>query len=74
MHTEQKNNKKLKELYHDALRVKSAIPHPRWPNAFLDIQQGTALTVESWESFVSVVERCTWQMNSGPKLQLISSR
>eukprot|EP00210_Caulerpa_lentillifera_P003871 g3698.t1 len=29
MYTEQKNNKKLKELYHDALQVKSAIPHPR---------------------------------------------
>lgn len=29
MYTEQKNNKKLKELYHRALNVKSAIPHPR---------------------------------------------
>ena len=29
MHTEQKNNKQLKQLYHRALNVKSAIPHPR---------------------------------------------
>ncbi|KAI7840317.1 hypothetical protein COHA_006099 [Chlorella ohadii] len=29
MHTEQKNNKKLKELYQKALAIKSAIPHPR---------------------------------------------
>ncbi|KAI8812148.1 PCI domain-containing protein [Cladochytrium replicatum] len=29
MYTETKNNKKLKELYHQCLSVKSAIPHPR---------------------------------------------
>ena len=29
VHTEQKNSKKLKELYGCALAVKSAIPHPR---------------------------------------------
>ena len=29
VHTEQKNGKKLKELYGRALAVKSAIPHPR---------------------------------------------
>ena len=29
MHTEQKNSKQLKALYHRALSVKSAIPHPR---------------------------------------------
>jgi COP9 signalosome complex subunit 2 len=29
MYTEQKDTKKLKELYHNALNVKSAIPHPR---------------------------------------------
>ena len=29
MHTEQKNTKQLKQLYHRALNVKSAIPHPR---------------------------------------------
>ncbi|KAI9272711.1 PCI domain-containing protein [Phascolomyces articulosus] len=29
MHTETKNNKKLKELYQQSLNVKSAIPHPR---------------------------------------------
>lgn len=29
MYTETKNNKKLKELYHQCLGVKSAIPHPR---------------------------------------------
>ena len=29
MHTSTKNNKKLKELYHKALAIKSAIPHPR---------------------------------------------
>mmetsp|Transcript_18793 Transcript_18793/g.32056 ORF Transcript_18793/g.32056 Transcript_18793/m.32056 type:complete len:438 (+) Transcript_18793:95-1408(+) len=29
MYTEQRNNKKLKELYQQALAVKSAIPHPR---------------------------------------------
>ncbi|KAI8137389.1 PCI domain-containing protein [Fennellomyces sp. T-0311] len=29
MHTETKNNKKLKELYQQCLNVKSAIPHPR---------------------------------------------
>jgi COP9 signalosome complex subunit 2 len=29
MYTETKNNKKLKELYHQCLTVKSAIPHPR---------------------------------------------
>lgn len=29
MHTEQKNNKALKQLYQRALGVKSAIPHPR---------------------------------------------
>lgn len=29
MHTEQKNTKKLKELYNKALTIKSAIPHPR---------------------------------------------
>jgi len=29
MHIETKNNKKLKELYHRALDIKSAIPHPR---------------------------------------------
>lgn len=29
MYTEQKNNKKLKQLYQKALAIKSAIPHPR---------------------------------------------
>jgi len=29
MYTATKNNKKLKELYHKALEIKSAIPHPR---------------------------------------------
>ena len=29
MYTEQKNTKKLKELYIRALGIKSAIPHPR---------------------------------------------
>ncbi|KAG1667626.1 hypothetical protein FOA52_001680 [Chlamydomonas sp. UWO 241] len=29
MYTEQRNNKKLKQLYNKALSVKSAIPHPR---------------------------------------------
>jgi COP9 signalosome complex subunit 2 len=29
MYTEQKNNKKLKQLYQRALTIKSAIPHPR---------------------------------------------
>lgn len=29
MYTEQKNTKKLKSLYHKALYIKSAIPHPR---------------------------------------------
>jgi len=29
MHTATKNNKKLKELYHKALEINSAIPHPR---------------------------------------------
>ena len=29
MHTELKNSKRLKELYHKALTIKSAIPHPR---------------------------------------------
>jgi COP9 signalosome complex subunit 2 len=29
MHTEQKNSKKLKELYQKALAIRSAIPHPR---------------------------------------------
>lgn len=29
MYTEQRNTKKLKQLYHKALAVKSAIPHPR---------------------------------------------
>lgn len=29
MYTETKNNKKLKELYHKALDIRSAIPHPR---------------------------------------------
>ncbi len=29
MYTEQRNNKKLKQLYQKALAVKSAIPHPR---------------------------------------------
>jgi hypothetical protein len=29
MYTATKNNKKLKDLYHKALEIKSAIPHPR---------------------------------------------
>ncbi|KAL0482687.1 COP9 signalosome complex subunit 2 [Acrasis kona] len=29
MYTAQKNNKKLKELYHDSVKIKSAIAHPR---------------------------------------------
>ncbi len=29
MHTEQRNHKALRSLYHKALAVKSAIPHPR---------------------------------------------
>jgi COP9 signalosome complex subunit 2 len=29
IHTEQKNTKRLKELYNKALTIKSAIPHPR---------------------------------------------
>jgi COP9 signalosome complex subunit 2 len=28
MHTSQKNNKKLKQLYESSLHIKSAIPHP----------------------------------------------
>jgi hypothetical protein len=28
MHTSQKNNKKLKQLYEASVNIKSAIPHP----------------------------------------------
>lgn len=34
MHTETKNNKKLKEVYQQCLLVKSAIPHPRIMGTF----------------------------------------
>ena len=66
MYTEQKNNKKLKELYRDALTVKSAIPHPRCVvthpvSSDLDCEH----LAESWESYVSVEVKCIWQMSNG---------
>ena len=50
MYTEQKNNKKLKELYHQALAIKSAIPHPRILGVIRESGGKMHMTERSFES------------------------
>jgi COP9 signalosome complex subunit 2 len=50
MYTEQKNNKKLKELYHKALAIKSAIPHPRILGVIRESGGKMHMTERSFES------------------------
>lgn len=49
MYTQQKNNKKLKELYQDALRIKSAIPHPKIMGIIRECGGKMHMHDERWE-------------------------
>lgn len=49
MYTEQKNNKKLKELYQQALTIKSAIPHPRIMGIIRECGGKMHMSERTWE-------------------------
>jgi len=49
MHTATKNNKKLKELYHKALEIKSAIPHPRIMGVIRECGGKMNMREKEWE-------------------------
>lgn len=49
MYTQQKNNKKLKELYQDALCIKSAIPHPKIMGIIRECGGKMHMHDERWE-------------------------
>lgn len=49
MHTATKNNKKLKELYHKALEIKSAIPHPRIMGVIRECGGKMHMREKEWE-------------------------
>ena len=50
MYTEQKDNKKLKALYEQSLRIKSAIPHP----LIMGIIRGVCVCVHAWMCVLSL--------------------
>jgi len=49
MYTATKNNKKLKELYHKALEIKSAIPHPRIMGIIRECGAKMHMREKDWE-------------------------
>jgi len=49
MHTATKNNKKLKELYHKSLEIKSAIPHPRIMGVIRECGGKMNMREKEWE-------------------------
>ena len=49
LHTEQRNPRKLKELYHKALAIKSAIPHPRIMGVIRECGGKMHTTERAWE-------------------------
>jgi COP9 signalosome complex subunit 2 len=49
MHTETKNNKKLKEVYQQCLQVKSAIPHPRIMGIIRECGGKMHMSQKEWE-------------------------
>jgi len=49
MYTATKNNKKLKELYHKALEIKSAIPHPRIMGVIRECGGKMHMREKEWE-------------------------
>ncbi|KAJ3414073.1 COP9 signalosome complex subunit 2 [Chytridiales sp. JEL 0842] len=49
MHTETKNNKKLKALYQQCLHVKSAIPHPRIMGVIRECGGKMHMSEKEWE-------------------------
>ncbi|KAG2177107.1 hypothetical protein INT43_007763 [Umbelopsis isabellina] len=49
MYTETKNNKKLKEVYQQCLRVKSAIPHPRIMGVIRECGGKMHMGEKSWD-------------------------
>jgi len=49
MYTATKNNKKLKELYHQALDIKSAIPHPRIMGVIRECGGKMHMREKEWE-------------------------
>lgn len=50
MHTETKNSKKLKELYHQTLSVKSAIPHPRIMGVIRECGGKMHMSEKEWDA------------------------
>ncbi|CDH49573.1 cop9 signalosome complex subunit 2 isoform 1 [Lichtheimia corymbifera JMRC:FSU:9682] len=50
MYTETKNNKKLKELYHQCMGVKSAIPHPRIMGVIRECGGKMHMREKEWEN------------------------
>ncbi len=50
MYTETKNNKKLKELYHRTLKVKSAIPHPRIMGVIRECGGKMHMSEKQWDA------------------------
>ncbi|KAI9640416.1 hypothetical protein NHQ30_011161 [Ciborinia camelliae] len=49
MHSETKNNKQLKRLYERALKVKSAVPHPRIMGIIRECGGKMHMTEENWK-------------------------
>jgi COP9 signalosome complex subunit 2 len=49
MYVETRNNKRLKALYHRALRVKSAVPHPKIMGVIRECGGKMHLSEEKWE-------------------------
>jgi len=49
MYTATKNNKKLKDLYHKALEIKSAIPHPRIMGIIRECGGKMHMAEKAWE-------------------------
>lgn len=50
MYSETKNNKRLKELYQRALRVKSGVPHPRIMGIIRECGGKMNMSEENWEA------------------------
>lgn len=67
--TEQKNTKKLKELYVKALSIKSAIPHPRIMGIIRECGGKMHMHERLWsEAATDFFEVSCWPQNLNPKL------
>ncbi len=78
MYTEQRNNKRLKQLYHKALAVKSAIPHPRILGIIRECGGKMHMRDQMWSEaatdFFEVGHVCSTQCGHGPLAPWILTR